>query len=89
LHLSPTATSAGEIALTIKDTPLPGSYLVIGHVTGDHVATKALLEPGLTPEYAWRAESDRAPERKTVATLVGVACKKRIRGSSLTGRVAA
>jgi hypothetical protein len=34
-----------------------------------------LLEPGLTPEWRWRPESDGAPRRSLEGTLVGVARK--------------
>jgi SAM-dependent methyltransferase len=34
-----------------------------------------LVEPGLTPEYAWRAEPGGPADRKMIGTLVGVARK--------------
>jgi SAM-dependent methyltransferase len=107
LHFVSGGDDPGAIVAAFKDALCPGSYLVIGHVTADHVPghlmTKAvatysqasdslwprtrsqildlfsgfeLVDPGLTPEYAWRAEPGEVSDgRKVVATLVGVARK--------------
>jgi hypothetical protein len=106
LHFVPDGDDPEGIVAAFKDALCPGSYLVIGHVTGDHVPQDVtarvlatykqandslwprgkdqilrffdgfdVVEPGLTPAFAWRPGPDGAPERTIASGWVGVGRK--------------
>jgi SAM-dependent methyltransferase len=113
LHFVSDVDDPAAIVAAFRDALCPGSYLVIGHVSGDqvpdHIHARALaiyrrasefwprskdeirrlfdgfelLEPGLTPEHAWRPGPSGPPARTRPTGWAGVA-RKPLCGFSIT-----